>query len=240
MKLIIVRHAEPDYEKDSLTEKGRIEAALLAKRMKQINPDFVYASPLGRAQETCRASREACGFEFETLDWLREFNVYAYSPTEKRPAYIWDLMPSYFVQHDLLYDSERWREDPHFFGSDLEPKYAAVKIGLEALLKKHGYVKDGKLFRAVRSNRDTVVLYCHFGVECVILSLLTGFSPYVFFQHFCALTSSVTTIATEEREEGIVSFRCIGFGDLSHLAVGKEEPSFAARFCETYDSEERH
>ena len=70
--------------------------------------------------------------------------------------------------------------------------------------------------------------------------LLTGFSPYVFFQHFCALPTSVTTIATEERDEGLVSFRCIGFGDLSHLALGNEEASFAARFCETFDSDEQH
>jgi len=31
------------------------------------------------------------------------------------------------------------------------------------------------------------------------------------------------------------------FGDISHLYAGEEEPSFAARFCESYqNSEERH
>ena len=32
MKLIFIRHGEPDYEADSLTEKGWREAELLAKR----------------------------------------------------------------------------------------------------------------------------------------------------------------------------------------------------------------
>ena len=32
MKLIFIRHAEPDYSIDSLTEKGFYEAQLLAKR----------------------------------------------------------------------------------------------------------------------------------------------------------------------------------------------------------------
>ena len=35
MKLLIVRHAEPNYEIDGLTEKGKREAALLAERLKK-------------------------------------------------------------------------------------------------------------------------------------------------------------------------------------------------------------
>ena len=31
MRLLFIRHAEPDYSTDTLTEKGRREAALLAK-----------------------------------------------------------------------------------------------------------------------------------------------------------------------------------------------------------------
>ena len=34
MNLIFIRHAEPDYTIDSLTEKGFKEAALLAERTK--------------------------------------------------------------------------------------------------------------------------------------------------------------------------------------------------------------
>jgi len=57
---------------------------------------------------------------------------------------------------------------------------------------------------------------------------------------FCAQPSSVTTIVTEERREGIASFRILAFGDTSHLYVHDEEPSFAARFCECYSDETRH
>lgn len=57
----------------------------------------------------------------------------------------------------------------------------------------------------------------------------------------CAAPSSVTTIYTEERRQGIASFRANAFGDISHLYAAGEEPSFAARFCETWDNEnERH
>lgn len=33
MKLLFIRHGDPDYEKDSLTEKGWHEAELLGQRM---------------------------------------------------------------------------------------------------------------------------------------------------------------------------------------------------------------
>jgi len=205
-----------------------------------MKPDAVYASPLGRAQKTCLASQKECGFCFETLPWLREFDATAFSPTVHKKRLVWDLMPSFFWKRPLLYDNERWMEDVYFANTDIKEKYLDVQNGLDELLLRHGYRHQGKAYRVVRSNCDTVVLFCHFGVLCVMMSVITGFSPYVFWQHFCALPTSVTTLVTEEREEGKAMFRCIGFGDLSHLALGNEEPSFAARFCETFDSEERH
>lgn len=57
----------------------------------------------------------------------------------------------------------------------------------------------------------------------------------------CAAPSSVTTLVTEERRKGIAYFRMGSFGATNHLYVAGEEPSFAARFCETFDcEEERH
>lgn len=37
MKILIVRHADPDYEKDSLTDKGWREAEYLANELSKIN-----------------------------------------------------------------------------------------------------------------------------------------------------------------------------------------------------------
>ena len=56
MKIIIVRHGDPDYEKDSLTELGWKEAEALSERMKNIKADECYVSPLGRAKDTASLS----------------------------------------------------------------------------------------------------------------------------------------------------------------------------------------
>ena len=65
MKLLIIRHGDPDYSIDSLTEKGRIEAELLKRRLvKQDIKDF-YCSPLGRAKATAAPTLAAFGKEAE-------------------------------------------------------------------------------------------------------------------------------------------------------------------------------
>ena len=46
MRLLIIRHADPDYLRDSLTTVGRTEAALLAGYLKDETIDYAYVSPL--------------------------------------------------------------------------------------------------------------------------------------------------------------------------------------------------
>ena len=40
MRLLIIRHGDPDYAHDTLTEKGHREAALLAEKMKNERREF--------------------------------------------------------------------------------------------------------------------------------------------------------------------------------------------------------
>ena len=44
MRLIFIRHAEPDYSIDSLTEKGWREAELLSERLSKLNVKEFYVS----------------------------------------------------------------------------------------------------------------------------------------------------------------------------------------------------
>ena len=46
MKILIVRHAEPDYSIDSLTPKGRVEAELLSQKLIKLDIKDIYVSVL--------------------------------------------------------------------------------------------------------------------------------------------------------------------------------------------------
>ena len=119
--------------------------------------------------------------------------------------------------------------------------FRIVAEGVDGVLERHGYRRNGRYYDAVSPNRDTVVLFCHFGIECQLLGHILGLSPVILAQNFCAAPTSVTTLITEEREQGIAVFRCQSFGDISHLYAAGEEPAFSARFCERFiDEDERH
>ncbi len=45
MRILLIRHGDPDYEHDDLTEKGRREAALLGRMAPSMNIDDCYVSP---------------------------------------------------------------------------------------------------------------------------------------------------------------------------------------------------
>ncbi|MBR6003887.1 MAG: histidine phosphatase family protein, partial [Lachnospiraceae bacterium] len=74
MKLIFIRHGDPDYSIDSLTEKGWREAECLSKRVsKWDNISEIYVSPLGRAKDTASLSLKALNRTAIEKPWLKEF-----------------------------------------------------------------------------------------------------------------------------------------------------------------------
>lgn len=234
MKLIIVRHGAPDYSIDSLTPTGWKEAALLVPRMEKLDIKAIYCSPLGRARDTASFTLKALDREAEILPWLREVACPVEIPHRDGQQCMWDWLPEDWKDEPRFYDKDRWLEPAPFDRDDIGAEIRWIQGGLDALLAKHGYERCGQHYKAVKPNEDTIVLFCHFGLECVLLGHLLGISPMVLWHGTCAAPTSVTTVNTEERREGIASWRMSSFGDISHLYAADREPSFAARFCETY------
>lgn len=243
MKILIARHADPDYENDSLTERGFLEAKSLAKRLATMKIDYVYVSPLGRARATAREYENITGKTADVKEFLREFN-HKISIVDGEKTYgmnqPWDFLPSYYAKNGDLGNYDKFLETNALKSGNVKNCYDAVIKEFDELLSFHGYERNGALYSAKKPNEDVILLFCHFGIECVLLSHLFGISSVALGQSFCCLPSGVTTIVTEERERGVVALRCMGFGDLSHLYSDKIEPSFSARFCERFTDDTRH
>ena len=241
MRILIIRHADPDYEIDGLTSAGKLEAAALAKKLADEDITAIYCSTLGRARRTAEPTLAAKGMTAEYCEWLREFRyAHVRLPYSDKDMIAWDLLPSFAATCRGLYSPMEWREEPFIKEGDVLPHYDNVCRELDKTLAAHGYVRDGYNYRAVKPNHDTVAFFCHFGLAAVLLAHLTNSSPYTFWQHTVKLPSSVTTLYTEEREEGVASVRAAGIGDVSHLYKEGLEPSFAARFCECFTDDTRH
>lgn len=240
MKLLIVRHGDPDYERDSLTEKGWKEVEYLSERLSQLDVKAFYVSPLGRAKDTASVTLKKMNRTAEECKWLQEFPCMILRPDKDGDRTIcWDWLPEDWMAEERFFQYDRWFENSIMEEGKVKEEYDYVIRSFDALLEKHGYKRDGHLYRAVETNNDTIVLFCHFGLECVLLSHLLNTSPMIFWQGACAAPSSVTSLITEERREGTASFRMNYFGDISHLYANHEECSHAARFRESCKNPDR-
>lgn len=242
MRLIIIRHAEPDYENDTITEKGRREAQLLADHIKDMKVDKVYVSPLGRARATAEPYLEKSGKDATVINWLEEFPSRIVRPDdESRKNIVWDWLPQDWTKEDEFYDVNKWTDNDRLIAGGVREKYEEIRDGFDSLLAGCGYVRKNRLYMVERPNTDTIMFFCHFGMECVMLGRLFNISPMILWHSVCAAPASITTVVTEERRKGIASFRMLSFGDTSYLREAGEETSFHARFCEIYDNmDERH
>ncbi len=237
MKLMFIRHAEPDYAHDSLTKKGRREAELLSKRICQLpNIKAFYVSPLGRAQETARYTLEKLDRHAEVMPWLREFGGLIIDPETGKNRLCWDLRPRIWQPRNALHGADTWLDDPMMQSVNAPQVWQDVTAGLDELLAHHGYTRgEGTIYHCEDNRPDTLVFFCHFGITVACLAHLLGISPMVLWHCFSCQPSSVTTLITEERTKGEVVFRCMQLGDLGHLYAGNEPYSTAALFAECFD-----
>ena len=253
MRLLFIRHGDPDYQNDCLNEIGRREARALSALCPKMDLGTCYASPLGRAQETAAIAlgkavpgahgtdaAAACGDLVTTLPWLREFpaEVNMQEASQVQDAYyfhkkpdgtykkriVWDMYPSYYVERPALADHEDWRSTTLAACSDVVSVYDRITASFDSFLAAHGYVREGRHYRVERENTQTLTFFCHFGITCVLLSHLWNVSPFVTLQSLCMPTTSVTEVYTEERQQGFAFFRATRIGDTTHLTMAGLKP----------------
>ncbi len=240
MRLLIIRHGDPDYDLDMLTEKGWREAELLAKALKNEKIDAFYVSSYTRAIETAEPTMKLFGVKPEICEYLHEFDYPTYNKDGSERSVCWDLMPSDWTKDDRFFSLEDWTDTDVMKSGDIRGKIDFVTKEFDACLASHGYTREGRLYRTEQGNEKTLAFFCHLGLECVLLGHLLNISPVLLWHGTFVPPSSVTTLYTEEREKGYAYFRMTGFGDISHLKAAGEPVSFSGRFCETYESDQRH
>ena len=232
MNLIFIRHAEPDYTIDSLTEKGFREAEMLANRTKDWNVDEVYVSPMGRAQDTASFSLKNWDITPVTYDWLQEFYYRIDDPITGEKRIAWDFMPEYFTVQDDLHDKNRWADTKAMKSGNLGGYYNSVVEGLNGILARHGYIAKGNgLFEVEKHSDENIVFFCHLGVTFAMIGYMTQIAPPALWQGFFVPPTGVMIMGSEERDPKKAVFRMMNFGDIRHLPMQGEEISQSGYFA---------
>ena len=174
MLLYLVRHGEPDYAADALTERGWEEARLVSERLAESGVDEIHASPMGRARQTAQPTAEKLGLPVEIEPWADEL---AEEGATCFPAGVSKriscLPPEYFQQPEFrrLDSAEALERIPALTGVGLDERFRMLTAGFDAMLERLGYRRNREgYYDVLRPNERHAALFCHVAMMRVLLA----------------------------------------------------------------------
>jgi probable phosphoglycerate mutase len=202
MRLYYIRHADPDYEHDSLTEIGKIQADKTGKYLANFNFDRVFSSPLGRTQETASYLKKYKDVNIELLPFASEDNAWKYFSfhNEEDNSNHW----LYFYSKTLKVMKEnankvRWYKNPIFDEKKVKEGLDFYKKEIQAWLLSLGIQYDYKNRKYYKiegiETPECIALFAHGGAAMPITSYLLGRNLADFSTSFsCLDTCGITVI----------------------------------------------
>ncbi|HUX20154.1 MAG TPA: histidine phosphatase family protein [Spirochaetia bacterium] len=227
MRLYIIRHADPDYVRDTITEAGHKEARALSERLMREELDEIYSSPMGRAQATAAYTAEALRKAVEILPWTHEISDAAIEIEGYGRMAAWDAPGELVLENEADLEASGWMETPWSRQVGLMAHYQRIAEASDAFLLQKGYRRVGKRYEVVGASEKKIALFCHGGFGLCLLSHLLRIPVVYMWAGFWLPPSSVTTILFETRSERWALPRCLSMSDMSHLHAAGLPQSFS-------------
>lgn len=220
MLLYIIRHGEPDYGTDSLTELGKLQAEAVAKRLQKSGINAVYTSPFGRAIQTAEPTCRLLGLDYKTEEWIHELQgeeFTTYPDGEKRS--ITTLQGKLLRENgEMNIPFDRMFESKALAQSNIESAFNYIRDNGRNFLERLGYKEENGIYRILRPNEDRVALFCHAISSRVWLSELLHIPLHIMWSSFYAhFHTGVTIIDFKNYENGFTTPKCYCYTDTSHL-----------------------
>lgn len=178
MRIIFVRHGEPDYERDCLTETGKKQAQAAALRLEREGIEEIYASPMGRASQTAAYTAECLGLPVRTLSYMHEISWGG--PGIPQEGHPWTLSDWMISREDYDFYHADWRQHPYFKDNAAVRYLDEISAQFDALLLEQGYRHEGTRYYCDTDRQKTIAVFSHGGSGgCVLAHLLALPFPYV-------------------------------------------------------------
>jgi probable phosphoglycerate mutase len=218
MLLYIIRHGEPDYATDSLTETGRLQAEALADRLCIHGFDEIYCSPLGRAVQTAKPTCLRLGLPYNIEHWMNEDKVWDdLSAVGEDGVRNW----AFGCQNTRLLNADYagdWHENPVFAScKSAHGGYRRVADSSDEFLARLGYERDGRVYKINSPNDKRIAAFCHHGLGTTWLSHLLSVPPNIFWSSFNIPFTGVTVLEFGNNPDGFTAPQCVCLSDISHI-----------------------
>ncbi len=216
MKLYIIRHGDPDYANDCLTEPGKLQADAVAPRLASYGIDRIVTSPQGRARQTAQPLADLLDMTPEVASWAHEIYFQCNHPTKGKV--FGTAAPEEIMRSDeVLSLGDQWHTHPLYTGTGAGEEVAGIHAASDMWFEKLGYRREGLRYEVISPNDETIALFCHGGLGTVLIGHILGIPEPICFSAFGLSLTGVTLIEFKNTESGYTAPRCRFHNDTSHL-----------------------
>lgn len=204
MHLYFIRHGDPDYSIDSLTEVGRVQAEKTSEFLSKIPFDMIFCSPLGRAKDTAKYTADKLKMEPIILPWSSENLAGAQLgmfDEDNNFQWIFWIDKTKQVMIEKQGESD-WYLDPAF--------KECVKEGIDRMNKEVDnwllslglqHDREKKIYKKVGDVPNNIALFAHGGMSTAFISSVLDMNYAEFVSHFhMHETCGVTHIYFEKKD----------------------------------------
>lgn len=218
-----IRHGDPIYDPDSLTELGHKQAAALAKRLSLYGLDEIYCSTSMRARMTADYTCKALGLEPTLLDWTNEGHAFAdFSVPKAGGGRMWAYHSEEY-RGKMTCDRAReagmeWHKLPEFADTTFPAGMERIHRETDGFFRGLGFEHDRAhaCYKPIAKNEKRVALFAHEGFGKAFLSSVLDL-PYPFVATRYELShTSVTVLLFDDKGEKVYP-RVLQWANDSHL-----------------------
>jgi probable phosphoglycerate mutase len=225
MLLYIIRHADPIYDPDSLTELGREQAEALAPRLAVNGIDKAFSSPAVRAQMTAKPACVLLGIEYKIEDWMCESLAWKDFACEvdfeeegaRRHSWTFFRQNTKMKYDEIIKSGGQWHESESFAQVNAVEGYKRIAENSDGFTERLGYRRDGGGYKIIRPSDEKIAAFCHQGFGLIWLSYLLDIPPHLFLSTFDLSHSGVTILEFKNYKDGCTAPKCLCLSDTSHI-----------------------
>ena len=223
MRLIYVRHGDPIYEPNTLTELGKKQANALVDFLSSFQIDKIYCSPSERAKMTAKPTSFALDLPLNFLPWADEDNFWKYFSvpldTGGRTWIFHSKKHRYLLcKKEVTSMMDEWCKHQYFKDTNCQQGVEYTNKNVDEFLFELGFKHDreNKCFYALNHSGKTIALFAHEGAGKAIISSILDIPYNVFSTRFEFNHSGVTVIEFDESKE-VIYPQIMTFSNNSHL-----------------------
>lgn len=219
-----VRHADPIYDPDSITEHGKDQSYALADRLYDAKINKIFTSSLNRAIMTAKPACEKLGLNYTPLDWASENYACQEFGIIVDGKWNWCFMDnsilSAFNSAEVIVLGDKWYKHKLFAKYNFKDGIKRIQNETDNFFLKLGYRHDreNRQYIVEKSNSDRIAFVAHGGFGMAFLSSILDMPYNLFCLRFEQLGTSCVTVINFSETNGFVLPKIIVHNDYSHLS----------------------